>query len=137
MVASRNQLHQIQRSFAGTQNGSLSGYFTGNALAGYTNPRELRNPVSSRKNVGKYMHKFNTSTLGGFGGPVIPGINVELTNTTMLALASIYVGLDFPGARSAVQVIKKVYDRPKPVIQGTLIAAGIAGIVYEQFKGVN
>lgn len=127
MVASRNQQHVIARSFGSVPNGSMPTYFAGNELGQYVNQREFSNPVMGRKHLGTHMSQVNGSSLGMLG--------MGQTDTTvMLALGMIYVGLGFPGAKPVAKQIKKVIDKPLPVLQNLTLMSGVAVLLYRQFK---
>jgi len=58
----------------------------------------------------------------------------NLDATLFLAVSMVYVGLDFPGARSAAKAVKQFVDEPLPKIQMGMLFLGVAGIVGRQFK---
>ena len=127
MVASRNQQHVIARSFGSVPNGSMPTYFSSNELGQYVNPRELNNPVMGRKHMGAHMAQVEGTSLGVLG--------IGQTDTTvMLALGMIYVGLGFPGAKPVSKQIKKIIDKPLPVLQNITLMSGVAVLLYRQFK---
>ena len=114
MVASRNQQHVIARSFGSVPNGSMPTYFAGNELGQYVNPRELSNPVMGRKHIGAHMAQVNGTSLGFLG-------TGQFDTTLAVALGMVYVGLGFPGAKPVAKQLKKVIDRPLPVLQSLTI----------------
>ena len=127
MVASRNQQHIIARDISGLANGSMPSYFGGNELMQNISGHEFRNPVSSRKNVGQHMAGVHgVDNLGFLGTGEKIGIGVALS------IGMIYAGLDFPGARTAAKTVKKVWNRPVPVIQNTMLFAGVAYLLVAQ-----
>ncbi len=127
MVASRNQQHVIARSFGSVPNGSMPTYFSGNELGQYVNPRELGNPVAGRKHLGAHMSQVNGTSLGILG-------TGKTDTTLMIALGMVYVGLGFPGAKPISKQIKKVIDKPLPVLQNLTLMSGVAVLLYRQFK---
>lgn len=127
MVASRNQQHVIARSFGSVPNGSMPSYFAGNELGQYINPREFTNPVMGRKNLGAHMSQVNGTSLGFLG-------TGQYDTTLAVALGMIYVGLGFPGAKPVARQIKKIYNKPIPVLQNLTLFSGVALILYRQFK---
>ena len=127
MVASRNQQNVIARQISGLGNGSMPSYFGGNEIIQNISGREFLNPVSSRKNVGAHMagvHGVNNLGLLGTGQTLGLGV--------VLSLGMIYAGLDFPGARTAARSVKKVYNKPIPVIQNTMLFAGVGYLLFAQ-----
>jgi len=127
MVASRNQQHIIARDISGLANGSMPSYFGGNEIMQNISGHEFQNPVINRKNVGQHMagvHGVNNLGFLGTGSKI--GLGVALS------LAFVWVGLDFPGARSGAKVVKKVYNKPIPVIQNTLLFAGVGYLLITQ-----
>lgn len=92
-------------------------------ISGY----EFTNPVASRKNVGSHMAGVHGVNNLGF-----LGTNEGLTLGVALSLGFIWVGLDFPGARSGAKTVKKVWDRPIPVIQNTLLFTGVGYLLLKQ-----
>jgi hypothetical protein len=127
MVASRNQQHVIARSFGSVPNGSMPTYFAGNELGQYVNPREFSNPVMGRKHIGAHMAQVNGTSLGFLG-------TGQFDTTLAVALGMVYVGLGFPGAKPVAKQIKKVIDRPLPVLQSLTLFSGVGLILYRQFK---
>ena len=127
MVAPRNQQHVIARSFGSVPNGSMPTYFAGNELGQYVNPREFENPVMGRKHMGAHMAKVHGESLGFLGAG-------EFDTTLAVALGMVYVGLGFPGAKPVAKQIKKVIDRPIPVLQSLTLFSGVGLILYRQFK---
>ena len=127
MVATRNQQHVIARSFGSGPNGSMPTYFAGNELGQYVNPREFENPVMGRKHMGAHMAKVHGESLGFLGAG-------EFDTTLAVALGMVYVGLGFPGAKPVAKQIKKVIDRPIPVLQSLTLFSGVGLILYRQFK---
>lgn len=127
MVASRNQQHVIARSFGSVPNGSMPTYFAGNELGQYVNHREFSNPVMGRKHMGSHMANVNGTSLG------MLGIG-KADTTVMLALGMIYVGLGFPGAKPISKQIKKVIDKPLPVLQNLTLMSGVVVLLLRQFK---
>lgn len=127
MVATRNQQHVIARSFGSVPNGSMPTYFAGNELGQYVNPREFENPVMGRKHMGAHMAKVHGESLGFLGAG-------EFDTTLAVALGMVYVGLGFPGAKPVAKQIKKVIDRPIPVLQSLTLFSGVGLILYRQFK---
>ena len=128
MVASRNQQHVIARSFGSIPNGSMPTYFSGNELGQYVNPREFANPVMGRKHLGTHMSQVNGTSPGFLGAG-------RMDTTMALALAMVYLGLGFPGAKPVSKQIKKVIDKPLPVLQNLTLLAGVGLVFYRQFKG--
>ena len=127
MLATRNQQHVIARSFGSVPNGSMPTYFAGNELGQYVNPREFENPVMGRKHMGAHMAKVHGESLGFLGAG-------EFDTTLAVALGMVYVGLGFPGAKPVAKQIKKVIDRPIPVLQSLTLFSGVGLILYRQFK---
>tara|TARA_Y100000287_G_scaffold174710_1_gene163757 strand:- start:151 stop:558 length:408 start_codon:yes stop_codon:yes gene_type:complete len=127
MVATRNQQHVIARSFGSVPNGSMPTYFSSNELGQYYNPREVANPVMGRKHLGTHMAEVHGTSLGFLG-------TGKMDSTVAIALGMIYVGLGFPGAKPAAKQIKKVIDRPIPVLQNLTLLTGVAVLMYRQFK---
>ena len=127
MVATRNQQHVIARSFGSVPNGSMPTYFAGNELGQYVNPREFENPVMGRKHMGAHMAKVHGESLGFLGAG-------EFDTTLAVALGMVYVGLGFPGAKTVAKQLKKVIDRPIPVLQSLTLFSGGGLILYRQFK---
>ena len=127
MVATRNQQHVIARSFGSVPNGSMPTYFAGNELGQYVNPREFENPVMGSKHMGAHMAKVHGESLGFLGAG-------EFDTTLAVALGMVYVGLGFPGAKPVAKQIKKVIDRPIPVLQSLTLFSGVGLILYRQFK---
>lgn len=127
MVASRNQQHVIARSFGSVPNGSMPTYFSGNELGQYVNPREFENPVMGRKHMGAHMAAVHGQSLGILG-------TGKTDTTLMIALGMVYVGLGFPGAKPVAKQIKKVIDKPLPVLQNLTLMSGVAVLLYRQFK---
>ena len=72
----------------------------------------------------------NPSQLGSIGVLGTGGLTVP----TMLALASVYVGLDFPGSRTVAKNIKKFLKEPIPTIQTGLLLIGTTALVVKQFQ---
>ena len=127
MVASRNQQNVIARHISGLANGSMPSYFGGNELMQNISGNEFLNPVVSRKNVGSHMagvHGVDNLGFLGTGGTVTLGVG--------LSLAMIWAGLDFPGARTMNKTVKKVWNRPIPVIQNTMLFAGVGYLLVAQ-----
>ena len=127
MVASRNQQHVIARSFGSVPNGSMPTYFSGNELGQYVNPREFSNPVMGRKHLGTHMSQVNGTSLGILG-------TGRADTTLAVALGMVYVGLGFPGAKPVSKQIKKVINKPLPVLQNLTLFSGVALLLYRQFK---
>ncbi len=127
MVASRNQQHVIARSFGSVPNGSMPTYFSGNELGQYVNPREFANPVMGRKHMGAHMAEVHGQSLGILG-------TGKTDTTLMIALGMVYVGLGFPGAKPVAKQIKKVIDKPLPVLQNLTLMSGVVVLLYRQFK---
>lgn len=116
MVASRNQFHGIAREFGTLPNGSMAPYFGGN---------ELRQNISEYELFGR--KNTNLGSMGALGaGP--------MDFAMLLAMGSVYVGLDFPGARTTSRTIKRFVKKPIPVIQTGLLFAGTAAILLRQFR---
>ena len=129
MVGSRNQQHIIARDISGLANGSMPTYFGGNEIMQNISGYEFKNPVVNRKNVGAHMagvHGVDNLGFLGTGGKI--GLGVALS------LGFVWVGLDFPGARSGAKIVKKVYNRPIPVIQNTLLYAGVGYLLFAQMS---
>ena len=118
MVASRNQQNVIARHISGLGNGSMPSYFGGNELMQNISGNEFLNPVTSRKNVGSHMAGVHGVDNLGFLGTGEKG-----TLGVGLSLAMIWAGLDFPGARTMNKTVKKVWNKPIPVIQNTMLFA--------------
>ncbi len=127
MVATRNQQHVIARSFGSVPNGSMPTYFAGNELGQYVNPREFENPVMGRKHMGAHMAKVHGESLGFLGAG-------QFDTTLAVALGMVYVGLGFPGAKPVAKQLKKIIDRPIPVLQSLTLFSGVGLILYRQFK---
>lgn len=127
MVASRNQQNVIARHISGLGNGSMPSYFGNNEIRQNISGYELMNPVATRKNVGTHMAGVHgVSNLGFMGTGQKVGLGVALS------LGMIYAGLDFPGSRSAAKTVKKIYNKPIPVIQNTLLFAGVGYLLFAQ-----
>ena len=129
MVASRNQQHIIARDIGALPNGSMPSYFGTSELLQNISGNELINPVGSRMNVGKHMagvHGVNNLGFLGTGEKITLGI--------ALSLGFVWVGLDFPGARSVAKTAKKVWNKPIPVIQNTLLFTGVGYLLYQQLS---
>tara|TARA_B100001250_G_scaffold386195_1_gene382511 strand:+ start:342 stop:734 length:393 start_codon:yes stop_codon:yes gene_type:complete len=127
MVASRNQQNVIARHISGLGNGSMPAYFGGNELMQNISGNEFLNPVASRKNVGSHMagvHGVDNLGFLGTGSQIGLGVGISL--------AMIYAGLDFPGARTVAKNAKKVWNRPIPVIQNTMLFAGVGYLLVAQ-----
>ena len=82
-----------------------------------------------RNNLREYGMK-NPTTLGNIG---VIGAG-ELSVPLALALASVYIGLDFPGARTGAKLVKNFINEPIPKIQTGLLFIGTAAIVLKQFQ---
>tara|TARA_B000000557_G_C20709931_1_gene415440 strand:+ start:220 stop:834 length:615 start_codon:yes stop_codon:yes gene_type:complete len=82
-----------------------------------------------RNNLREYGMK-NPSALGNIGVIGAGDLSVPL----MLALASVYIGLDFPGARSGAKLVKNFINEPIPKIQTGLLFIGTAAIIMKQFQ---
>ena len=127
MVASRNQQHVIARSFGSVPNGSMPTYFSSNELGQYVNPREFENPVMGRKHIGAHMAKVEGTSLGVLG-------TGHFDTTLAVALGMVYVGLGFPGAKPVGKQLKKIINKPLPVLQNLTLMSGVAVLLYRQFK---
>ena len=127
MAATRNQHNVISRSFGALPNGSLPTYFAGNQmlqdLKGYEIAGKRRRPPRSTS--------FGSTGFGSLGGVLGAG---QMDVPLALALSSVYIGLDFPGARSAAKAVKKLWNQPVPYIQTSLLLIGTGVIVLRQFK---
>ena len=127
MVASRNQQNVIARHISGLGNGSMPSYFGGNELMQNISGNEFLKPVASRKNVGSHMAGVHgVDNLGFLGTGQKIGLGVGLS------LAMIYAGLDFPGSRTGAKAVKKVWNKPVPVIQNTMLFAGVGYLLFAQ-----
>tara|TARA_B100001109_G_C18686584_1_gene391278 strand:- start:205 stop:531 length:327 start_codon:yes stop_codon:yes gene_type:complete len=105
----------------------MPAYFGGNELIQNISGREFLNPVSSRKNVASHMAGVHGVDNLGF-----MGTGAGLTTGVLISLGMIYAGLDFPGARTVAKTAKKVYNRPIPVIQNTMLFAGVGYLLFAQ-----
>ncbi len=82
-----------------------------------------------RNNLREYGMQTPTQ-LGNIGVIGAGGLTVPLA----LALASVYIGLDFPGARSGAKLVKNFINEPIPKIQTGLLFIGTAAIIIKQFQ---
>ena len=60
------------------------------------------------------------------------GTGEKLGLGVVISLGMIYAGLDFPGSRTAAKTVKKVYNKPIPVIQNTMLFAGVGYLLFAQ-----
>jgi hypothetical protein len=60
--------------------------------------------------------------------------NQRLTTGAAVSLALIYFGLDFPGARPAIEFTKEVIGEPYKYTQRALLAVGTLGLAYTAFQ---
>ncbi len=120
MAATRNQHHVRARSFGSLPNGSLPTYFAGNQMMQDMRGYELAGlPRRQPRQLG--------SSLGFIGAG-------QMDVPLALALASVWIGLDFPGAREGAKAVKKLVNEPIPKIQTGMLFVGTAVIIGRQFK---
>lgn len=58
--------------------------------------------------------------------------NLDVPLVTFMGM--VWIGVGYPGARTAIKQIKKVYKEPIPVVQSTLLTVGLVGLIARQFK---
>ena len=112
MVASRNQFHSLARELGSTSNGSMPAY----APMGEINAR--MNPQS----FNKYR---KVTALGEENLGFIDFSDRRVTTGVAVSLALVYFGLDFPGARPAIEFTKEVIG---------MLTVGTIGLAYAAFQ---
>ncbi len=123
MVASRNQFHSLARELGSTSNGSMPAY----APMGEINAR--MNPQSFNKYRKVTALGEDTSNLG-----FIDFSDKRLTTGVAVSLALVYFGLDFPGARPAIEFTKEVIGEPYKYTQRAMLTVGTIGLAYAAFQ---
>ena len=121
MVASRNQFHSLARELGSTSNGSMPAY----APMGEINAR--MNPQS----FNKYR---KVTALGEENLGFIDFSDRRVTTGVAVSLALIYFGLDFPGARPAIEFTKEVIGEPYKYTQRAMLTVGTIGLAYAAFQ---
>ena len=121
MVASRNQFHSLARELGSTSNGSMPAY----APMGEINAR--MNPQS----FNKYR---KVTALGEENLGVIDFSDRRVTTGVAVSLALVYFGLDFPGARPAIEFTKEVIGEPYKYTQRAMLTVGTIGLAYAAFQ---
>jgi len=80
------------------------------------------------------LRDFGHSNMG-FAPASLGILGMGTADGPLLIFASmVYIGLDFPGARSAAKAVKNFYDEPIPKVQAALLGVGLVGLVARQFK---
>ena len=121
MVASRNQFHSLARELGSTSNGSMPAY----APMGEINAR--MNPQS----FNKYR---KVTALGEENLGFIDFSDRRVTPGVAVSLALVYFGLDFPGARPAIEFTKEVIGDPYKYTQRAMLTVGTIGLAYAAFQ---
>lgn len=121
MVASRNQFHSLARELGSTSNGSMPAY----APMGEINAR--MNPQS----FNKYR---KVTALGEENLGFIDFSDRRVTTGVAVSLALVYFGLDFPGARPAIEFTKEVIGEPYKYTQRAMLTVGTIGLAYAAFQ---
>lgn len=80
------------------------------------------------RSVKQTGESYSTNMFGNIGALGAGPMDVGLA----LAMASVWIGLDFPGAKAAAKQIKKIYNEPVPYIQNTLLFVGTGVILFRQ-----
>lgn len=123
MVASRNQQALLAREFGSTSNGSMPAYAPMGEISARMNPQSF-NKYRKVTALGE-----ETNNLG-----FIDLSNKRLTTGAAVSLALIYFGLDFPGARPAIDFTKEVIGEPYKYTQRALLTVGTLGLAYTAFQ---
>ena len=85
-----------------------------------------------RRAVKQTGESYSSNMVGGIGAIGAGPMDVGLA----LAMASVWIGLDFPGAKWGAKQVKKVYNQPVPYIQNTLLFVGTGVILFRQLTSM-
>ena len=90
--------------------------------------------INARMNPQSFNKYRKVTALGEENLGFIDFSDRRVTTGVAVSLALVYFGLDFPGARPAIEFTKEVIGEPYKYTQRAMLTVGTIGLAYAAFQ---